>query len=80
MDALLESGKGRTLSERRAGCGWESRGKGAPDTRYQAGGPDREGEGEEALQEVGGGVVEIWAKIPAGNLEPESLRGDWRAE
>lgn len=24
--------------------------------------------------------MEIQAKIPAGDLEPESLRGDWRAE
>lgn len=32
------------------------------------------------LEEVEGGVVKIWAKIPSGNLEAESLRGDGKAE
>lgn len=32
------------------------------------------------MEEVGGEGVEMWAKIPEGNLEPESLRGDGRAE
>lgn len=64
----------------RVQVGNQQKGSTRPDTGSQAPGSAREGEGEEALQEIEGAVVDVWAKIPAGILEPESLRGDQRAE